>query len=257
MRMAASSLLAVEGITKQYAQFTLKDVSFHVAPGRIAGLIGKNGAGKSTTLKAILNMIHLDAGLVRMFGQPFLDAEEQCKQEIGVVFGGIDFYGYKRLVDITAVTKRFYKQWDQAVYAHYMQTFELAEEKQLRQLSNGMKVKYLLVLALSHHARLFILDEPTTGLDPVSREELLQIFQNLIHGSQRSILFSTHITSDLDKCADDITYLKNGRILASTNKAAFLRSFEHLKAPDEPPLTLEEIMVRTERKAYHDDAFTL
>ena len=169
-----TELLQVDHLSKQYPGFTLQDISFSVKPGRIMGLIGKNGAGKSTTLKSILNMVRPESGTVTMLGKDFYANEKECKQDIGVVFGGIDFYPLKKLSAITAVTRRFYKDWDQERYHDYLRQFSLDENKQFRSLSNGMKVKYLLALALSHHAELLILDEPTSGLDPVSREDLLR-----------------------------------------------------------------------------------
>ena len=173
------------------------------------------------------------------------------------MFGGIDFYPLKKLSAITAVTRNFYTNWDEAQYQTYLQRFALEEGKKFKELSNGMKVKYLLALALSHHAELLLLDEPTSGLDPVSREELLHIFRQIVQNEPCSILFSTHITSDLDRCADDITYIQNGRVLQSADKETFLRSFDHLKTPEDTgPLTLEEIMLRTERSAW-DDGITL
>lgn len=211
------------------------------------GLIGKNGAGKSTTLKSILNIVQPQSGIVSILGKDFYQNEKECKQEIGVVFGGIDFYPLKKLSTITAVTSRFYKDWDQNRYTEYLRQFSLDESKQFRTLSNGMKVKYLLALALSHHAKLYLLDEPTSGLDPVSRDEILHLFTRIVKDGKRSILFSTHITSDLDRCADDITYIQNGKVLQSADKDTFLRSFDRLKTPeDSKPLTLEEIMLRTE-----------
>ena len=233
----------------------LEDVSFSLAPKRIMGLIGKNGAGKSTTLKPILNMVSPESGSVKIFQKDFSQYEKECKQRIGVVFGGIDFYPLKKLSDIAAVTQKFYKNWDQEQYQKYIKRFALEESKKFKELSNGMKVKYLLALALSHHAELLILDEPTSGLDPISREELLHIFRQIVKNENCAILFSTHITSDLDKCADDITYIQNGRVLKSADKDTFLRSFEHLKTPEDMgPLTLEEIMLRTERSEWDDDA---
>lgn len=249
------AVLHVQGLCKHYPGFSLEDVGFSLAPNHIMGLIGKNGAGKSTTLKSILHMVSPERGHVEMFQKDFYAHEKACKQRIGVVFGGIDFYPLKRLSSITAVTRKFYADWDQAQYQKYIQRFALDERKKFKELSNGMKVKYLLALALSHHAELLILDEPTSGLDPVSREELLHIFGQIVKKENCSILFSTHITSDLDKCADDITYIQNGRVLESAEKALFLRSFEHLKTPEDTvPLTLEEIMLRTERSAWNDDA---
>ena len=244
-------LLEVEGLTKKYPKFTLKNVSFSLEQGRIMGLIGKNGAGKSTTLKSMLNMVCPDKGTIKMLGHDFRQDEESCKQNIGVVLGSIQFYQDKKLQTITGVTKRFYQNWDDAAYRQYMSMFELDEQKQVKQLSEGMKVKYLIALALSHDAKLLIFDEPTSGLDPVAREDLLELFQQLVKDGKRSILFSTHITSDLDKCADDITYIKNGEIIASSDKASFIQTFQSLKAPGEDSLNLEEIMVRNERGTYN------
>ena len=244
-------LLEVEGLTKKYPKFTLKNVSFSLDQGRIMGLIGKNGAGKSTTLKSMLNMVCPDKGTIKMLGHDFRQDEESCKQNIGVVLGSIQFYQDKKLQTITGVTKRFYQNWDDTAYQKYMSMFELDEQKQVKQLSEGMKVKYLIALALSHDAKLLIFDEPTSGLDPVAREDLLELFQQLVKDGKRSILFSTHITSDLDKCADDITYIKNGEIIASSDKASFIQTFQSLKAPGEDSLNLEEIMVRNERGTYN------
>lgn len=244
-------LLEVEGLTKKYPKFTLKNVSFSLEQGRIMGLIGKNGAGKSTTLKSMLNMVCPDKGTIKMLGHDFRQDEESCKQNIGVVLGSIQFYQDKKLQTITGVTKRFYQNWDDTAYQKYMSMFELDEQKQVKQLSEGMKVKYLIALALSHDAKLLIFDEPTSGLDPVAREDLLELFQQLVKDGKRSILFSTHITSDLDKCADDITYIKNGEIIASSDKASFIQTFQSLKAPGEDSLNLEEIMVRNERGTYN------
>lgn len=151
-------MLAVRGLTKRYPAFVLEDVSFTLRPGRIMGLIGKNGAGKSTTLKAILRLVAPDAGEVRILGRDFRREETACKQEMGIVLGGIDFYMYKKLAAITDVTRRFYPQWDEEAYRRYCRLFDLDESKRVNQLSSGMRVKYLIALALSHQARLLILD---------------------------------------------------------------------------------------------------
>lgn len=249
-----NTLIEVEKLCKSYPGFSLDNVTFNLAPGRIMGFIGKNGAGKSTTLKTILNIVHPDSGTVRMFGKDYYINEKECKEQIGVVFGGIDFYPLKKLSSITAVTKRFYTNWDDEDYHKYIKLFSLDESKKFKELSSGMRVKYLLALALSHHAQLLILDEPTSGLDPVSRDELLYIFKRIVKDGNRSVLFSTHITSDLDRCADDITYIQNGKIIKSCDKQTFMRSFSNLKTPlDSCELSLEEIMLRTERKEYDDE----
>lgn len=244
------NLLKVEGLTKHYQSFTLENISFALPQGQIMGLIGKNGAGKSTTLKALLNLVQPSAGEIEMFGKPFLENEEECKQQMGIVLGGIDFYEQKKLSVITDVTKRFYPSWDEATYQKYLSVFSLDPKKKVKDLSAGMKVKYMVALALSHQAKLLILDEPTSGLDPVSRDDLLGLFQQLVKSGERSILFSTHITSDLEKCADTITYIKEGKMLASAPKADFMHSFDYLKQPEEATISLEEIMIRTERTSY-------
>lgn len=244
-------MLEVSGLTKKYAGFALQNVSFSVEQGRIMGLIGKNGAGKSTTIKSILNMVRPNKGEVYMNGRLFAENQAICKQEIGVVFGGTDFYQYKKISDITKVTKLFYSNWDDAAYKKYIDMFELDPKKRVKELSSGMRVKYLIALALSHNAKLFILDEPTSGLDPVSRDDLLKLFQAIVRDGRRSVLFSTHITSDLEKCADDITYIKDGKLLYSDTKADFANAFQNLKQTDDETLSLEEIMIRTERREYY------
>lgn len=242
--------LTVEGLTKTYPSFKLDSVSFTLERGRIMGLIGKNGAGKSTTLKSILGLVSPDGGRVELLGEPF--DHPAAVQKTGVVLGGIDFYRHKRLETITAVTRRFYREWDQGAYERYMEEFGLDPRKRVKELSTGMRVKYLIALALSHKAELFLFDEPTSGLDPVSRDELLTLFLALVRDGTRSILFSTHITSDLEKCADDITYIKDGQLLASAPKEDLLQSFQNLRTPeDTSSLSLEDIMVRTERREFH------
>ena len=243
--------LRVEGLTKRYSTFTLDRVSFSLEEGHIMGLIGKNGAGKSTTIQSMLDLVHPDGGEIQMLDQNFRQNQTACKQRLGVVLGALGVAAC--VAGLTAVTRRFYREWDEAAYRHYLEVFELDEGKRVNQLSAGMRVKYAIALALSHRAELLILDEPTSGLDPVARDDLLELFLVLARREARSILFSTHITSDLEKCADDITYIKNGTVLASADKDSFYRSFQHLLAPGESgPLTLEEIMVRTERRGYHD-----
>lgn len=226
------SVLSVEGLAKDYPQFRLKNVCFDLKPGEIMGFIGRNGAGKTTTLKCLLNFVHPDTGSIRYFGLPFEANEMEIKQRIGFVSGGVDFYERKKLRTITGVTRSFYQTWDDAAYQRYMQAFELNENKTPAQLSAGMRVKYNLALALSHRAELLILDEPTSGLDPVSRDDLLDVFLTLAKEGT-SILFSTHITSDLDKCADSITYIQNGQILASENVNDYVARFCKLQLSQE------------------------
>lgn len=227
-------ILSVKNLKKSYPGFCLDNVSFNVREGEIMGFIGRNGAGKTTTLKSLLNLVHPDGGEVLFFGKRFGENETEIKSKIGFVSGGVDCYPRKRLRDISDVTRRFYAAWDDETYRRYLELFELDEAKTPAQLSAGMRVKYNLACALSHNARLLILDEPTSGLDPVSRAELQDIFLSLVRGQGVSILFSTHITSDLEKCADRITYIKSGRIVASEELESFVGRYSVLKL-GEPP----------------------
>ena len=206
------NVLEVNGLMKNYPGFQLRDVSFAVKEGTIHGFIGRNGAGKTTTLKSILNMVHADAGQVSYFGMDIKEHEAEIKRRIGFAGGAADYFRKKKIREIMAVTRSFYLGWDDDLYQKYMCLFGLDENKTPAELSQGMKVKLNLVMALSHGAELLILDEPTSGLDPISRDELLEIFKYL-RGQAVSILFSTHITSDLDRCADEITYIRNGQIV--------------------------------------------
>ena len=218
-------LLKVCELEKRYERFTLGPVSFTLEPGYIMGFIGRNGAGKTTTMKAMLNLIRRDGGKVLLDGVEFMDDEAGCKRRIGFVNGGFECYKKSKLFVVTDVTRRFYPEWDEAAYRRYLDRFALDENKKVGELSACMRVKYALALALSHNAELLILDEPTSGLDPVSRDDLLDLFREIIEDGQVSILFSTHIISDLEKCADYITYIHDGQILASTDVDSFRAAY--------------------------------
>lgn len=220
--------LEVRQLSKQYPGFRLKDVSFQLEKGFIMGFIGANGAGKTTTIKSILNMVRVDSGEVRVLGKSMSDHEIELKQEIGCAFGGVDFYTRSKIGTLTNAIKKFYKNWDERKYREYLNRFKLDENKKIIELSTGMKVKYNLAIALSHGAKLLVLDEPTSGLDPVARDDLLDLFQELVVGGEISILFSTHITSDLEKCADYITFIDNGEIVHSSEKDEFIDAYRLL-----------------------------
>ena len=236
------NVLTVKGLCKSYPSFTLKEVSFALPQGTVMGFVGRNGAGKSTTLKSILGLVHPDKGQVTFMEQDAVQNEQYMKENIGVVLGGIDFYPQKKIKTMTDVTRRFYPNWEEEKYRHYLSLFGIDETKRVRELSDGMRVKYLIALALSHQAKLLLLDEPTSGLDPVSRDELTELFRAIVADGSRSILFSTHITSDLEKCADHMTFIKDGEIFFTGAKADFMTAYAHLGT------TLEEIIVAAERR---------
>lgn len=218
------AILTVKDLVKRYPSFQLQNVSFQLEEGKITGFIGRNGAGKTTTLHSLLSFIAPDSGEIRFWGDEIREKELQIKQRIGFVSAGMNFYSKKKLGQITGVTRMFYERWDDGIYRRYLSAFSLDESKTPEALSNGMKIKYMLALALSHNADLLILDEPTSGLDPVSREELLEIFLDL-KDQGKTILFSTHITSDLDKTADNILYIVDGQIRAESSLPDFIDAY--------------------------------
>lgn len=227
-----TEILTVRNLCKHYPAFELHDVSFSIRASSIMGLIGRNGAGKTTTIKSILRLVRPDGGSVEFLGQPVDDDAAALRREAGYVSGDLCYYPRKRLSQLTAVTRSFYSAWDSARYETLLRRFSLDDSKRVCELSAGMKVKYQLACALSHGAKLLILDEPTSGLDPVSRDDLLDLLRSLCEQDGVSILFSTHITSDLDACADDVTYLQNGTVAQSVSLAGFTAPWKKLTGPE-------------------------
>ena len=223
------SVLKIEGLNKKYPAFSLKDVSFAVKPGEIMGFIGRNGAGKTTTLKSIMNLIHYESGSISAFDKDMTLNELENKQRIGFALSELNYYPNKTIRQLMNVTKRFYKNFEEEKFHQVCKMFNLDLDKKLEELSSGMKVKYSVAIALSHKAELLILDEPTSGLDPVSRDEILDIFREIVKNKDRAILFSTHITSDLDKCATNITYIHDGSIIYTGSKKDFVNSYLFVK----------------------------
>ena len=220
-----NDVLRLEDVCKTYPSFSLKNVSFSVKPGEIVGFIGRNGAGKTTTLKSIMNLIHYENGKISAFDKDMTENELENKQRIGFSLSELNYYPNRTIRQLMNVTKRFYKNFDEKKFEEVCKLFNLNQDKKLEELSSGMKVKYSVAVALSHHAELLILDEPTSGLDPVSRDEVLDIFREIVKSGERAILFSTHITSDLDKCATNITYIHDGEILYTGKKKDFVNSY--------------------------------
>lgn len=241
------SICTVNRLCKAYPTFSLKEVSFSLEAGTITGFIGRNGAGKTTTIKSMLNFVHPDSGEIFYFGKKLIGNEAEIKQRIGFSTGAVNFYPKKKLGQLAAVTKTFYETWDEDSYREYLKLFALDENKSPSELSEGMKVKCNLLLALSHKAEILILDEPTSGLDPFSRDELTEVF-TLLKDRGVALFFSTHITSDLDKCADNIVYIRNGQIVLADAKSAFMQK---LGKENE---TLEDTMLRLEKEARNEEA---
>lgn len=238
------SIVEIRNLNKTYPAFRLQDVSFDVKEGEITGFIGRNGAGKTTTIKSMLNLVHPDSGKIRYFGREFKENESEIKKQLGYSTGSVTWYPRKKIRDIIAVEKRFFDTWDEDAYRRYLALFNLDENKTAMELSEGMKVKCNLLIALSHRAKVLILDEPTSGLDPFSRDELMELFKELKKDGV-AVFFSTHIVSDLEKCADHIVYISGGRIVDALPKAEFVRRYS------EEGENLEDTVLRMERGDMH------
>lgn len=212
-----SNILEVEDLTKQYAGFKLDHVSFSVPKGTIMGLIGENGAGKTTTISAILDLIRKDEGTVRFWGQE-LSSSRQFREDIGVVFDGINFYETLTPAKVGKISGAAYRQWDSSLYRNYLDRFQLPADREIKSMSKGMKMKLCIAIALSHRPKLLILDEATGGLAPVMRDDILDVFLDFVQDEEHSILMSSHITSDLEKIADYITFIHQGKVLFCKTK---------------------------------------
>lgn len=216
------NIIEIKKLNKSFTGFQLKDVDFNLKSGTIMGLIGENGAGKTTIIKSILGLINPDSGDISIFGQKL---SNDLKEDIGVVLDDGFFSDYLDVSRLNKIMGSIYKNWDDEVYHYYLKRFNLPENKKIKDFSRGMKMKLGIALALSHHPKLLILDEPTSGLDPIVRDELLDIFLEFIQDENKAILVSSHITSDLEKVADYITFVKDGEILMSEEKDTLLYEY--------------------------------
>lgn len=223
------NILEVKNLTKKYKGFKLDNVSFQLQKGYIMGFIGPNGAGKSTTIKLIMNLIKKNAGEIKILGLDNIKNEKEIKQRIGFVYDENYFYEELNLINMKNIIAPFYKNWNDKAFNKYISDFNLPIKKKIKELSKGMKMKYSLAIALSHEAELIIMDEPTSGLDPVFRSEILDILYSIIQDENKGILFSTHITTDLEKIADYITFLNNGKIIFSDSKDNTLENYSIVK----------------------------
>lgn len=219
-----SAILEVDNLRKEYRDFNL-NVSFSLERGYLMGFIGPNGAGKSTTIKLIMNLLKKDSGTIKVFGLDNVKNEIEIKQRIGFVYDQNYYYDELTVEEMKGIISRFYADWDDELYRDYLKIFDLDPRKKIKELSKGMQMKFSLIMALSHHAELIIMDEPTSGLDPIVRRELLQILSEILQNENKGILLSTHITSDLDKIADYITFINQGRIVESTTRDFLLENY--------------------------------
>ena len=207
------SVIEFSNVNKAFDGFAIKDLSFQVKKGFVTGFVGANGAGKSTSIKLIMNLLQPDSGTVKVFGLSYKEHEKEIKQKIGFVYDEHVFYEHLTLIEMKKLIKPVYERWDDELFNSYIKLFQLPRKKKLKTFSKGMMMQASLAIALSHHAELIIMDEPTAGLDPVFRREFLNILHDIVQDGEKTIFFSTHITSDLDRIADYIVFLHKGQII--------------------------------------------
>ncbi len=227
------NVLEISSLRKTYDDFTLNDVSFSLPEGFIMGLIGPNASGKTTIIKLIMNLIRKEAGQVRIFSKDNIEDEVEIKSRIGFVYDTPPFHGHLSLREIKLIVASFYTNWDDTLFKKYADEFDLPLAKKFKTLSRGVKMKFSFAVALSHNADFIILDEPTSGLDPVFRRKLLEVFSGIIQDEKKSILFSTHITSDLERIADYITFINEGSIVFSESKDLLMENWALIKGGKE------------------------
>lgn len=238
-----SSILSVQGLHKKYPSFCLDDVSFELPYGYIMGFIGPNGAGKTTTLKAIFNMIHYDAGQITLFGDSNATMSSMSER-VGIVMDATLYNKDWTAVHIESALRPFYAQWNSDRYWQLLNQYGIEAKKKIRELSRGMNVKLMLAVALCHNAELLILDEPTSGLDPVSRDELMDLLLEFVSDERHAVLFSTHITSDLERVADFITFIRSGSIVFTGEKDDLMNRYRIVKGgPDDLTASLQHEII--------------
>lgn len=249
------NLLEVQGLTRSYPRFALDHISFSLASGSIMGLMGDNGAGKTTTLKLILNLIRRDEGEILLFGKDNRQYEKEIKQEIGVVFDECHFSDLLRPDDLGKILSSIYRKWDPAYYRQLLERFSLPSRAEIKSFSRGMKMKLSFCCAAAHHPRLLLLDEATGGLDPVARSELLDLLLEMIQDEDRSVLLSSHITSDLERICDTVGYLHAGRLAFCEEKDSLLDRMGILRCGEETLGTLDPgVCLRVRRHQFGCDA---
>lgn len=232
--------IEISGLSKRFDGFQLKNVDLALPQGSIMGFIGENGAGKTTTIKLMLNQLKADSGSIRILGLDYKKGEKKLKNEIGVVFDESYFHENLQPRHISKIMKHIYTQWDESLFHEYLGRFRLPADKATKELSRGMKMKLSIATALAHHPKLLILDEATSGLDPIIRNEILDIFLDFIQDEEHSILFSSHITSDLEKVADYVTFLHEGEIIFSRSKDELLYDYGMLRCGAEDFKTVDK-----------------
>lgn len=252
-----TNVIELNNVTKKFKNFSINQLDLDIKQGFITGFIGANGAGKSTVIKMIMNLLKPDAGEVRIFNQNYQNYEKAIKERIGFVFDGNVFFEGLNMKDIKRLVAPAYKHWNESLFRYYMEKFELPFNKPMKRFSKGMQMKASLAIALSHDAELIIMDEPTAGLDPIFRRELLTLLQEIMMDGQRTIFFSTHITTDLDKIADYIAFIQDGELILNQSVHDISENYALVKGGlDLLDRDTEKAFIHVQRRATGFEALT-
>jgi len=235
------NILELQQICKSFpkSNFILDKLSFSLPYGAILGFVGENGAGKTTTIGCILNTVRKDSGMVKLFGKEMRDIDTDIREKIGVVYDGDNFPGFWTAKQLSQVMEGIYTQWDNALFQKYLEDFHLPVKQKIKNYSRGMTMKLAIAVALSHHPQLLILDEATSGLDPIMRDEMLDVFLEFVQEESHSILLSSHITSDLEKVADYITFIHNGKLIMTASKNDLVYNYAVMRCKESQFLALD------------------
>lgn len=244
------NILELRDVSKKYGKsgFALDNVSFALPYGSIMGYVGENGAGKTTTIGCILNTLSKDSGTIRLFGKEMIDEDTLLRQDIGVVYDGDNFPGYLNAERLASVMRGLYANWDDGLFQSQLANFKLNKKQKIKTYSKGMTMKLAIAAALAHRPKLLVLDEATSGLDPVMREEILDVFLGFVQDENRSILLSTHITGDLEKVADYITFIHDGRVILSAKKDDLIYRYAVMRCTSEQFSGLDKTDIAAYRK---------
>lgn len=243
-------ILELQQVSKTFPNsgFTLDQVSFALPYGAIMGFVGENGAGKTTTIGCILNTIAKDYGTIKLFGKEMLDSDTDIREKIGVIYDGDNFPSYLTAEQLSQVMEGLYTQWDDALFQQYLKDFDLPEKQKIKSYSRGMTMKLAISVALSHHPQLLILDEATGGLDPIMRDEILDVFLEFVQEEEHAILLSSHITSDLEKIADYITFIHNGKLILTASRNDLVYHYAVMRCRESQFLALDPDDILAYRK---------
>ena len=237
------NVIEIKGVTKNYGDFKLDNISFAVPEGSVCGFIGQNGAGKTTTIRLILDAINRDVGEIYLFGKSIDKDSASLREDIGVVFDEMGFHDFLTARQINTIMKNVYKNWNEEKYFEYLKRFSLPTKKACGSFSRGMRMKLQIAAALSHEAKLLIMDEPTSGLDPIVRNEMLQIFREYVIEEDHTILLSSHITGDLEKLADEVVFIDGGKIVLQGNKDEILEKHGILRCKKDELRAISESLI--------------